>query len=255
MADINERQGQEKAYEALLPKAQSLEADKLVSFRADSQLALQNIKTGVGNVLSQKEKLKERFKPEELELLEGLLDNAQAVVFADSQVNTLLSRSTGEISDKLAECYRLRRVLLFGAKACVYAELLSADEERELEKIEQGTGALDASQDCVDLVALYNKNPQLLEHTPATKNMLQNAAKTGSELVLLLKSAAAPKDNVQPEKLRASAEIRDRLWTLLAQGHELLLQAGTLIYGTKKVHRLVPKLQSREVKPRDKKES
>jgi hypothetical protein len=253
MAD--ELQGQEKAYQTFLPKAKEIAAEALIVFRADSQLALQNTKTGLTNVLSQKDKLKGRFTPEEVETMETLLEVAQAVVFADSQVNTLLSRSTGEISEKLAECYKLRRILLTGAQACLYAELLTSDEERELEKIELGQGALDASQDCVDLVALYNKTERLEENTPATKEMLQRAAIVGSELVLLLQSAATPRDNIQPEKLKAAVESRARLWTLLTQGHELLLQAGTLLYGTKKVYQLVPKLQSREVKPRGKRES
>jgi hypothetical protein len=253
VAESTDFQGQEKAYQSLLPKAEALPAEGLVTFRADSQLALQNIKTGLDNVLPQLDKIKQRLTTEEINTLHSLLDIAQALVFADSRVNNLLSRSDGQIAEKLAEGYRLRRILLAGAKACSYADLLTNDEAKELAKIELGQGSLDASQDCVDLAAMYNQSAVLMENTPATKEMIQDAARVGSELVLSLRSDAAPRDNAQPEKLSSAVSTRERFWTLLVQGHELLLQAGTLLFGTKGVYQSVPKLQSREIKPRAKK--
>jgi len=54
------------------------------------------------------------------------------------------------------------------------------------------------------------------------------------------------------EAARRGVNERDRLWTLVVQGHERLWRAGAYLFGKELVDRMVPPLLGARAKPRAK---
>jgi hypothetical protein len=253
--DVGSISEQKAAYEAALPRAQKLEAGTLRGFQGDSLVILQNAEIGHKNVQAQRAKIANRFTPEELSLLDKTLETALALRFADMQLRQLLSLPTVGTSPKIARCYEVRRILLFGAQSCLEADLLTHEEELRLEKIIEGTGAADAAEDCIALAALYEGSKALQQNTPAhTKpELLQEASTLGTTLSRELNVEGVLKEKQTPERVEEAKLARDQLYTLLQNGHELLVQAGGFLFGLKDAYKFVPKLlsQKRARKPQN----
>ena len=65
-----------------------------------------------------------------------------------------------------------------------------------------------------------------------------------------LRTIPAPVD--RPPRYHRGVNERDRLWTLVVQGHERLWRAGAYLFGKELVDRMVPPLLGARAKPRAK---
>jgi len=236
----------EAAYREVLPLAEALAEDLVISFPGEAELAHYNIKTGTKAVLGRQTELAGKFTAEEMREIAEAIKVAVATMFAVRQVDTLVSGSTGEIAEKMARIHVVRLILLLGAKACALAGHIPM---KEVEVIERGKGPRDHVGDAVSLAAFYRKYAAELENrTPATPELVQEAATLGTELLAKLRPTHAPK-KTRPEELKAAVSTRDRFWTLLVQHHELVWKAGAQLFG-REVDEHVPALLSRKRSPK-----
>jgi hypothetical protein len=213
--------------------------------RADASLAYHNVAEGCAAVLQHEAHIKEHLPKVDIAELRSVPDLALGVVFASLKAN-----NEGGASDTralLAEAHDLRRVLLKGADSAAEAGIFTS---KEIAKVKQGRGPIDAAGDCVALASLFTRQAAALKgKTAVTKAQVTRAAELGTELLRRLKPKGTRR---KPDAGTASAaEERDRLWTLLCQRHERLWAVGAYIFG----HELddhVPGLLSRR-RPKAKK--
>jgi hypothetical protein len=211
---------------------------------ASARLAHFHATVGAKAVLARQAELKDRFTSEELRAIAQVPKISLALVFAVSRFESMNTRSTGEISTLLDEGFRLRRIMLHAAQACGEADLVPAGE---VEAIRRGTGRIDNVQDMVDLAAFYWRHAAALAgKTPVTDEMIARSAELGTLLTNALRpaGAAAP---AKPAEIKAAAERRDRIWTLLQRRYDLAWKAGAVLFGRHAVDDHVPPLLSRPV--------
>jgi hypothetical protein len=244
--DLEDALGNEAAYLTFLPAARKLAVGQIRTLNGDPMLAKTNIQRGVGAVLAQAKELEGRFSKEEIERVRSLPDLALAVTFAVAQIGAIEQGSDGSLAKKMTRARHLRRVLLKGAEACAESGDIPA---KEVQSISAGRGQIDTAQDCVQLAALYRKHREKLAgKTPATPEMLAEAAALGSELVGLLQTSTTRKKSKANPSLDEALDHRDRLWTLLEEGYELAWKMGALLWG-RRVEEYVPPMLSRIAKP------
>jgi hypothetical protein len=256
MTDPNqlaEAKGAEAAYQKLLPQALALDPRDLLRFSADARLAQHNINRAVEALAPYQEKLAKKLSDEALKELSQHISQApllaQAVLFADLEVERHRKASSGETAKKLAEARELRGLLLDGARTCARAKLIDAEEVR---KIERGKGAADAAEDCIALARLYRENADKIKgSTPVTASQIERAAELGTELSAIFQPANSTEKIKPSENLQDAMNIRNRLWTMLSTSHEAIWSAGALVFGLA-VSEEIPLLQSRLVEHKPK---
>ncbi len=231
----------QEAFEKLLPEAKALPKRDVMPFRADADLALHNVQLGTDAVLAQRARIAKELPALDLASIERLPTLALAVVFASGRVDPK-ARPKSEVRADLKRAHELRAVMLSAAESTALAGLVPA---REVAKIREGRGASDVAKDCVDLAALFTKYPAAAKKTVVTAEQIREAAELGSALVATLIPSSAKRDRSATPAQKQAADERDRLWTLLAHGHEELWRAGAWLFGRKLVEERVPSLQSR----------
>jgi hypothetical protein len=228
--------GSQADYDAFLPTAQKLPAAAIITLRADPALALHNVQIGVSNVLAEEARLAE-LPETDVKTLAALPRVALAVVFATTQVSPALSSK--DLLQKLADGAALRRKLLKAADSLAESGFL---KPKEVDDIRAGTGKIDAAHDLVQLAALFLKNTAKIRGKHAiTVKEIKDASETGTSLLKTLKPGRA-----RPAKATPAIGVaeRDRLWTLLVQGHDALWRAGAYLFGRHEVDDKVPSLQA-----------
>lgn len=124
---------------------------------------------------------------------------------------------------------------------------------REVEKIQEGRGTIDAAQDCVDLAAFFRKHAAAVRgKTAVTAAQIAEAATVGTELLKVLRKKTAKRDTSPKGPLKEAIDVRDRMATLLTVRHETARRAGYWLWGDA-LDRNVPALQARAT-PRGKTE-
>lgn len=231
----------EAAYEAFLGEAKALSPREVVVCRADVSLLYDNVRAGVEAVLAERATIKTSLPKLDLSRLALLPDLALALVYAAAQVDRG-ARSDGTTAALLKEMRPLREMLLSSAVALATAGVLP---RREVDKIRRGTGPRDAAQDCVDLAALFRKHATTVKgKTAISRADLDRAAKIGSTLLTTLKPTRTKRVRTPPE-VAAAANVRDRLWTLLARDHDRLVRRPAFfLFGEAIVDARAPALQA-----------
>jgi len=237
--------GSQKAYEDLLPEAQAIPESEIRPFRADGSLAYHNVQRGLDAIAPHIDQIKVELPTVDLTRLQALGDLALAVIYAAAQVDRASDGSTPAFLEKARA---LRDVLVKSADALAASDIFPA---RAVERIREGRGSIDLAQDCVDLAALFKKYENEIQgKTAVTTAQIEDAATVGTELLTRLK----PKGTKTKDPAEAEANTRDRLWTLLVQGHRDLRRVGMWLWADE-VDKHVPPLQSRKSSARKKDES
>ena len=235
--------GSQAAYDLFLPEAQKLPADKLSEYRADPQLAYQNVKRGVSNVLAELTRIKHELPLADIEAVRTLPQVTQGLIFSALQVNRDVG-SPGTIEGLLDRAHPVRRKLLKSAEALVESKEIP---EADLAPIRPGRGKVDTANDCVALAALFRKHAKKIAgKTAITAADIAEADEVGSKLQTLLRTKGTPADNRPAPALATAVETRNRFWTLVDQRHELMWRIGAWLWGHA-VDEHVPPLQSRTV--------
>lgn len=241
----------QSAYRRFLPAAQAIDARDMEECRADVGIAYHNAKRGHDNVLALEARVEEELPKVSIPELRSIAQLAQAVVFAALQVNRDI-RSDGTFGELYERALRVRRKLLKAADSLAESVLIP---QGEVDAIKEGKGKRDAVNDCVSLAALFRKyEAAIAGKSPVTKADVVEADAVGSRLQTLLKPKGTKRDRSAPVGVQASAEIRDRLWTLLLRRWDQLWRAGAVLFGRDEVDEKVPPLRSRELGPRKKDE-
>jgi hypothetical protein len=235
--------GSQAAYDLFLPEAQKLPADKLSDYRADPQLAYQNVKRGASNVLAELTRIKHELPLADIEAVRTLPQVTQGLIFSALQVNRDVG-SPGTIEALLDRAHPIRRKLLKSAEALAESKEIP---EADVAPIRPGRGKVDTANDCVALAALFRKHAKKLAgKTAITGADIAEADEVGSKLQTLLKPKGTPADNRPAPDLAAAVDNRNRFWTLVDQRHEMMWRIGAWLWGHA-VDEHVPPLQSRSV--------
>lgn len=237
----SEEERSRRLYESFLPKAKGIEAHRIIPCRADVTLAHRNIAAGVAAVLSLEDIVKDELPKIDIEALRSLPDLSMSVVYAATQLDR--HTPSKEVLELLRRARDLRNLLLVTAESLAYAKIFQA---REVAKIRSGRGDIDAAKDCVELAALFVKHgPALRGKTPVTPEEIKEAQEVGEKLLTLLK----PKKVKLPQKVHEEEAVardhRDRLFTLLVEGHDRLRRVGAYLFGVRDLDMRVPALQTR----------
>lgn len=232
-----------EAYAEFLPKAMALAPSEIVPLRADATLALQNVQTGVASVRA--EGLRLAHLPEtDVSEVTSLARVALAVVYANTQIAAWLAAPG--MAERLRRASELRTLLLATAEALALTGHFSY---ATVKAIRAGKGRLDGARDLVALAALFTENAAKVKGKHAVSAAeVKEAGLLGAELVTQLKPGRA---RLAKADARGVNE-RDRLWTLVVQGHERLWRAGAYLFGKELVDRMVPPLLGARAKPRAK---
>jgi hypothetical protein len=196
-------QGSQEAYELFLEAANSY-SGVLLPFRGDAILAYHNITAGLSALAGYEDRIAVELPTIKMEALKRLPILALGLLFAVEQVDRY-APSSGILRVLLKEAHKLRSILLASAIALAKSEVLPS---REVEKIREGKGSIDAASDCVMLAALFQKHEALVAgKTAVTKEQIEACGKLGSKLVTILR----PKRTRQEESkaTKETVEIRD----------------------------------------------
>jgi hypothetical protein len=164
----------------------------------------------------------------------------QALELAIAQANPP-EASKGEI---LA---RLKRVRPARALALRQLEILSDEQvglipAAKVQKIRQGTGAVDTAQDAVAIKGLFFEYYlQVLNKHPLSQTFLDELAQDGEWLLGQLR----PKGAAKGEDLSPAMRVRDQLWTLLQKRYDDAYLVAVEVWGRRAAEGHVPPLLSR----------
>lgn len=234
--DVANVSGSQADYDAFIPAARKLIAAEIIPMRADPQLALHNVQIGVASVLAERTRVSKLLETD-VEGLSSLPQIALAVVFASTQLTPV--GATVGLAQSVARGAALRALLLKTADALVLAELFP---KAEVDKIRAGHGKLDAARDLVALTSLFAKHGAKVRGKHAvTAAQLKEASEVGTGLLKILKPGRARRTANGPA---VGTDERDRLWTLLVQGHDRLWRVGAYLFGRNAVDAQVPSLQA-----------
>lgn len=246
--DTSEITGSQEDYERFLAEAQALAERDVRPFRLDASVAYHNVQRGVDAVLPLSDRIRQELPSVNLEQLRALPNVSLALCFAVSQVDRD-GASSKQLAEPLKRTYALRETMLASALALGLAGTLP---KREVEKIQEGRGALDAAQDCVDLAALFKKHAAAVRgKSPVTAAQVTEAARLGTDLIKVLRPRSVKKDRRPTGALKDAVDVRDRLATIVSTRHELLRRVGHWLWGDA-VDQHVPALQARAVQRRKK---
>lgn len=215
-------------FEAFLPEARGLAADRVVPLRLDPALLFANVQAGVLAVLPHKDRLLAELPRLRVAGFEQLPDLARAVLFAAERASRLAQpMKRAEIEPLLAELQKLREVALLQAEVFVLLKLLPAER---VAQIRAGKGAFDAAQDGVALADLYHEHHDALAGKHGlSAEQLRRLAELGHTLMQVITPDGA-RPAPSPEAAQA-VEDRNRLFTLLTERHAELRKAGFYLYG------------------------
>lgn len=213
--------------------------------RADTRVAFANLRIGVESLFGPEDAAdrKERIAAvqEQLPKLDAkkaakLPELARALMLAAQQVAPPVSNK--EIDEKLAVVSKLRDPILTTAELLAGKGLLPADQ---VAKIRSGSGKYDIAGDGVALADLFAANAGAVKGKHAFEEEDFAQMREAAEWLLDRLTPAGAKK--APKGKSDAADLRDRLWTLLAKGHADLRVMGYVMFRDEFETR-VPRLQS-----------
>lgn len=206
--------------------------------RADVQLVLINVLTGIKAIEKRQEEIRQKLPLSPLREILELPALALALVHAASKI--IEPASKGEIGEKLAELRPVREMTLKQLE--IFAGLRLVDDG-VVRGIRKGSGLIDSAEDAVRIAEVFrNHEATFAGKHPFTREQIDQLALTGTWLLQHLRKGNAPLKAVESN---LEARLRDRLWVLVQRRHEHLREAGVPLFGLKNLDAHIPPLQSR----------
>jgi len=229
------------AYDSFVVAARAIEPGEVEECRADIPLAYYNVLRGVENVLGSSAAVVGKLPNVQIEQLTALPRLAQGLAYAALQVQReLRSSSFGTFFER---AQALRRKLSKAADALAEANLFPAVDVAEA----RIHSRIDVVDECEALAALFRKHAAAAEgRSPVTKTDLQEVDHVTRKLRAALGEPPAGAEPGEQPPLAKATDMRDRLWTLLSQRHDVLWRCGAWLYG-RTVDERVPPLPSRKM--------
>lgn len=208
--------------------AEALPAASVRPLRASARLMYANVATGVAAVLAEKARVGRELPGFDLARAAALPDLGLAMAWANEEVLRFTEARPAEVRASLQRAAALRGVLLANLDGAARAGVVPA---AAVQKIREGRGPFDTAGDCVACAALYRKYAAALKgKTPVSAAEVKEAALVGDALLAVLQPKGA-RPKAKAAELKAAIALRDRLATLLAQGHAELRRAGGWLFG------------------------
>lgn len=229
-------------FDRYLEAAQRIPKRDVRRFRGHWRLIGYNLSRGLKAVLAQEERIRRELPSVNLEELREISEiwmamRAQAL---DAQNRKSANKNVAPL---LAEARKWRMIFLSTAKSFV---VMGIWPEHIVESIRKGRGAIDIAMDCLALAEYFEKREEEIRgKTPITRKEIQRAHAVGEKLIRIIRPTRAEPRKDEP--WRKAAEMRDRLWTLLCQRHEVLWRVGAYLFGHA-VTEHVPYLHTRHIK-------
>ena len=237
----------EGAYRACVPEALTLGDHEYDTFNGNPQVTWQNALRGVLAVLAERAALEASPGAPTVDFarVSSTLTAASALQFASLMVaNASLPRST--IAVMRGRMYAVREILLTSAVSLVKAGILVDPYDATVAAIQQGTGPIDAANDCVALASLFRTTAALVAgRSPVTPELVEESARLGTQMLQLLKPDGVMNAPTGDAITRA-ADVRDRLAALLARRYAYVARIGGWLWGHELAEH-VPPLRSRSV--------
>lgn len=184
--------------------------------RTDANRAWRNATRGTKAALAHKAELSEKLPTTNWQLLESAPSLALAMVAA-SALAQRGSAGSSDVGRLYREVTTLRRLLLDSLKGPVDKGLVPA---ADVGKIRQGSGTVDAAQDCLALVALFRKYDGALAGKTAVEPADLEAAQVRSTALI------AAIHNPQAGDAATYGKDRDLLWAALNRVYDEVRRAG-----------------------------
>jgi hypothetical protein len=230
------------AYEHFLPLATAIPTDNLEVCRADLAIARHNITLGIDALRPHLAEVKAELPRLPIHDVLELPALALATMYAASKVTQ--PASTGEIDERLAAVRPVREAALkqlevFGLLGLIPPEIPAA--------IRKGTGPLDTARDAIAIAGVFHDHHATVDGKhPFTSAMLKKLGADGDWLVQQLKPTGAKE---APVARSEASLVRDQLWAILTERHEMLRRAGAVVFGLKALDQHVPPLGARMLAP------
>lgn len=229
--------GSKKAYDKFLSTARAIDSGLVEECRADVAVAYHSVKRGLENLLSQDVPLS-RLPDINVDELRTVPELAQGVAFAVLQWHRQLEAAS--FGPLFEQAQRLRSKLLKAADALAEMDLLPKTEAEMVRHLSRH----DVIGTCMAFSELLRRNEaRVAGRSPVTAAELDEVDQTVTQLRALLSPRADVRSEPTLPSLVETAQVRDRLWTLLKQRHDLLWRCGAWLYG-REVDSRVPPLQA-----------
>ena len=229
---------------ALAREALTLSDASIDQVRLPLEIVRHNAAIGSKAILDNREVIQALVKKPNFAEVERLVSLVDATIGASRNAKTIEAEATTFEAD-LKQLFPLRKVLLSGAEAAEAAGLVPT---KEVEAIRVGRGKLDAADDLIALASLFTKHAKKLKgKTAITPANLQNAKALGLRLKAKLKPDAVKSKKVRDAGQVDAADLRDRLYTMVLNAHEVAWKLGAMVWG-KDVDKHVPPLGTRIAK-------
>ncbi len=207
---------------------------------ADGRLAMWNIARGLEALAPLVASLKPGLPHADWQTIENLADLALATAHAEALVDRA-EPATSALPALRTRMHELRTQLLTAADLLASFGKLSASHVAEIRK---GRGLPDAAQDTSVLSQLFRDNWHTIQGlTPVTKELVEEAGHVGAQVLAVIKPGGG-KGGAADANLEALRDQRNRLWTLLVQGHSEL-SAVAYWHWREEYRSHVPALQGR----------
>lgn len=222
-------------------EAQGVAEDQVEVLGAEPAVVVSNVRVGVASVQPRLAELVEARPKTRVDWILSLPNLSRAVEHAAAVTTTAPVVTRAHIDARYAELQRYRGPALLQAQ--VFASpLFHAFDAKKVADTVAGSGMYNHAQDGVVLASMFREHHEAI----AGKHPFTDAHITAMEQV-----GAWIMENVTPSGAkvprRATATMRDRLWTLLRRRHAELRKAGIELFGEDDVDGYVPKLGARVV--------
>ncbi len=226
------------AYEHFLPLAQAIPTEGLDVCRTDIEIARVNIDRGIEAIRLHLGALAQKLPLCPIAEILELPALALALLFGAGKV--VKTASSKEIEARLAALRPLREA---GLKQLEVFALLGQIPAKVPTGIRKGNGPLDAARDAVAIPgAFHDHQDKICDKHPFTPAILEKLGAEGDWLVKQLKPTGA---KAAPSERDPASIVRDQLWAIISERHEVLRQAGAVIFGLKNLDDHVPPLGAR----------
>jgi hypothetical protein len=211
------------AYEAHLPAAQALPAERVLEFRVDPAVAIININQAVQLLQRHGEQIAQHLPKLALDELTSLPELAMAVTWSAIRAQNAIS---GDVTpaEMIAEGWKIRGTLM-----PVVAGLagLGVIGQAVYDNIARGRGPRDMAADCVALSLVFRDHQAEIDGKHGVSaELIARAEAVGSWLLANLRTRTAPKAGTSSPEI----DIRDRMATLLVERYRKLRAVAYYFY-------------------------
>jgi hypothetical protein len=213
MVELNQELAR-AAYDKHLPAALALPADRVLPYRVEPDLAINNISRAMAVVEAFRAEIVKHLPKISVAELDGLPSLALAVKAAALAVQN--EAPAVSVTEMIAEGWELRATLMPVVAGLAATGVIPRSV---YEAIASGSGTRDMAEDCVALSHVFvDHAPQVAGKHAAAAEVITRAETVGSWLLQNLRKKNAPPQSATT----AAIDIRDRMATLLVERYSNL---------------------------------